>query len=31
MGLEAYQLNDLLFVVAFVVLWAFGFSAGLKR
>ncbi len=31
MGLEVYQLNDLLIVVAVVVLFALGFSAGLKR
>jgi len=31
MGLEAYQLNDLLFVIACVFALIFGFLAGMHR
>jgi hypothetical protein len=29
--LDAYSVQDLLFVAAFVVVWALGYSAGVKR
>lgn len=29
--LDQYPVHDLIFVAALVVLWALGFSAGLKR
>lgn len=29
--LDQYPVQDLIFVAALVVLWALGFSAGLKR
>lgn len=31
MGLARYETNDIIFVVALVVVWALGFMTGMKR